>query len=143
MAFMVLVAFFGGLMFVFVKRAFAGYTCYFAPSLFLLGFLALALNGHWPGVLIGSVLIGFANGCGVPFIISAASLTAGKRAVSTVMPLISAALYLGQFVNPFIMSAVRAGFESIIPCHLPYWSGVFAAGLLFIWSTKLRQKRLQ
>ena len=31
-------------------------------------------------------------------------MRAGKSAASTVMPLVSAALYLSQFVSPFLMS---------------------------------------
>lgn len=71
-----------------------------APVLFLLGFLLLTLLGGWPGTLLGSACIGFANGVGIPFLISEASMQAGKSAASTVMPLLSAAMYLAQFLSP-------------------------------------------
>ncbi len=137
MALMDLVAFFGGLLFVHVKKTVGRNTCFFAPLLFLIGYLALALNGGWIGAVIGSAFVGFANGAGIPFIISSASQTAGKKAVSTVMPLLSAALYMGQFLNPFIMSAVRAGLSGLIPSHLSYWFGVFVSVVFVIWSVRL------
>ena len=130
MAFMDLVAFFGGLCFIYIKKFFKSRTLLVSPVLFLIGYLFLSLNSGWAGALIGSAIVGFANGCGVPAIISAASQKAGKAAVSTVMPLITAALYLGQFLTPFAMSQV----SWINVPHLPYW---FAAGLsilLFFWT---------
>lgn len=139
MAFMDLIAFFGGLLFVHIKKAAGRNTCFFSPLLFLIGYLALALDGGWFGAVAGSVFVGFANGSGIPFIISSASRTAGKRAVSTVMPLISAALYMGQFLNPFIMSVVQAGFGGLVSAHLPYWFGVFVSAALLIWSIRLRE----
>ena len=55
-------------------------------------------------MLIGSAFVGIANGIGVPFIMTSASAKAGKDAATTVMPLISAALYLAQFMTPVILS---------------------------------------
>ena len=53
-------------------------------------YLLLALLGGWTGTLFGSVFVGFANGAGIPYIMSEASMKAGKAAATTVMPLISA-----------------------------------------------------
>lgn len=67
-----------------------------------------------------SVFIGFANGLGIPFIISIASQKAGKTAATTVMPLISMAMYLAQFVTPMILSVVSALVGADVLTHLPY-----------------------
>ena len=48
--------------------------------------------------------IGIANGIGVPYLNTIGSVKAGKEAATTVMPLLSAALYLGQFLSPLIVS---------------------------------------
>ena len=53
--------------------------------------------------MTGSALIGLANGIGVPYLNTIASLKAGKEAATTVMPLLSAALYLGQFISPIVV----------------------------------------
>ena len=87
-----LIAFFGGLLFVALKKICGRFARFLAPLLFLAGYLLLILAGGWFGVLAGSACIGFANGVGVPFIIFEASVRAGKAAATTVMPLISAAL---------------------------------------------------
>ena len=47
--------------------------------------------------VFGSALIGIANGVGVPYLNTIASIKGGKNSATTVMPLLSAALYLGQF----------------------------------------------
>ena len=126
-----LVAFGGGLAFVWVKRASGKCARLVAPALFLLGYCLLAFVGGWGGTIAGSALVGFANGVGVPFIISSASANEGKAAATTVMPLISASLYLSQFLSPFILSLVSGLSSGAV--KLPYYLavGVSAAFLLF------------
>lgn len=126
-----LVAFGGGLAFVWVKRASGKCARLVAPALFLLGYCLLAFVGGWGGTIAGSALVGFANGVGVPFIISSASANEGKAAATTVMPLISASLYLSQFLSPFILSLVSGPASGAV--KLPYYLavGVSAAFLLF------------
>ena len=75
-----------------------------APILFVISYVLLALPNSVLGILSGSVFIGLANGIGVPFIMTTASAKAGKSAAATVMPLLSAALYLAQFLTPVILS---------------------------------------
>ena len=134
MASMDFIAFLGGLLFVSAKKALGGNTKFLAPVCFLAGYLLLAVVGGWAGTLIGSVFIGFANGAGIPFIMTEASMKAGKAAATTVMPLISAALYLAQFVSPVLMSVVRAIFGEGA-AHLPYWFAVVLAVLFVLWSS--------
>ena len=134
MASMDFIAFLGGLLFVSAKKALGGNTKFLAPVCFLAGYLLLAAVGGWAGTLIGSVFIGFANGAGIPFIMTEASMKAGKAAATTVMPLISAALYLAQFVSPVLMSVVRAIFGEGA-AHLPYWFAVVLAVLFVLWSS--------
>lgn len=134
MAGMDLVAFFGGLLFVSVKKLCGRYTKYAAPALFLIGYALLAFtDGGWAGVLIGSACVGFANGCGVPCIISAASREAGRSAATDVMPLISAALYLAQFLSPFMLSLVR-DITASGAVRLPYYTAVAVSAALLLWS---------
>ena len=136
MAGMDFVAFFGGMLFVKVKSTFGRNTRFVAPLLFLTGYMLLAVVGGWPGVLAGSVCIGFANGAGIPYIISEASMRAGRSAAVTVMPLISAALYLAQFLCPFFVSMATVLAGSVM--HLPYWFAIVMAALFCAWSAKMR-----
>ncbi|MBR1941592.1 MAG: MFS transporter [Bacteroidaceae bacterium] len=75
---------------------------YFAPLFFLLGYIAYLIPTTLMAFL-GSALIGMANGVGVPYLNTIASIKGGKNSATTVMPLLSAALYLGQFVSPLIV----------------------------------------
>lgn len=134
-----LIAFFGGLLFVALKKICGRFARFLAPLLFLAGYLLL-LAGGWFSVLAGSACIGFANGVGVPFIIFEASVRAGKAAATTVMPLISAALYLAQFLCPILMSIVRMLFGSDVS-HLPYCFAVVLAVFFCFWSVLIPSER--
>ena len=73
--------------------------------MFVISYLLLGIVGNVLGTLAGSVFVGLANGIGVPYIMTSASAKAGRDAATTVMPLISASLYLAQFATPIILSA--------------------------------------
>lgn len=97
------VAFFVGMVFGGVMNRFRQSVKYFAPTFFLIGYAAYLV----PNVLmmvLGSAFIGVANGVGVPYLNTIASIKGGKNSATTVMPLLSAALYLGQFVSPIIVT---------------------------------------
>ncbi len=126
-----LVAFGGGLAFVWVKRVSGRFARLVAPTLFLIGYCLLAFVGGWVGTLAGSALIGFANGVGVPYIISTASANEGRAAATTVMPMLSAALYLSQFLSPFLLSLV-SGIGSA-PMKLPYYLAA-AVSAIYLFS---------
>ena len=136
MAGMDFVAFCGGLLFVRAKVLLGAKTKFLAPLCFLIGYLLLALLGGWAGTLLGSVFVGFANGAGIPYIMSEASIKAGKAAATTVMPLISAALYLAQFLSPVLMSMVTALFGGMLP-HLPYCFAIVLSVLFLLWSARI------
>lgn len=141
MASMDFIAFLGGLAFVHIKVRMGMQTKYVAPIMFLAGFLLLFLLGGWVGTLAGSVLIGFANGLGIPFIISTASQKAGKTAATTVMPLLSMALYLAQFVTPMILSVVISIVGEDTVNHLPYATASISALLFVLWSGMMITKK--
>ena len=98
------VAFLVGLCFGFLMKHFAARMKYIAPLGFATGYLCLAVGGSLVWLLLGSAFIGIANGIGVPYLNTIGSVKAGKEAATTVMPLLSAALYLGQFLSPLIVS---------------------------------------
>lgn len=129
-----LVAFIGGLLFVAIKKKFKSKTKLVAPLLFLAGYLLLIISNGSLTTLLGSFLIGFANGAGIPFLISEATKKAGKSAAATALPLISAALYLAQFLTPFIVSMIGMTVVSSTVMHLPYIIAAATSLLLVIWS---------
>ena len=102
------VAFFVGLVFGSLMNRFRQSVKYFAPLFFLLGYVSYLVPSVSMAVL-GSVFIGMANGVGVPYLNTIASIKGGKNSATTVMPLLSAALYLGQFVSPLIVMPLHRG----------------------------------
>lgn len=133
-----LVALFGGLLFVRIQGVLRGGTKVFAPLLFLVGYLLLTFLGGWAGTLLGSACIGFANGAGIPFLISEAARRAGKDATTTVMPLLSAALYLAQFLSPILLRALTA-MVGDVP-YLSYYFAIAIACLFLLWSLRIPAK---
>ncbi|MBR1704737.1 MAG: MFS transporter [Clostridia bacterium] len=131
MAFADVIAAIGGFLFFRIMKTAKSLTKVVAPLLFFLGFVCLWFGG-WVGTLLGSALVGFANGAGVPFLISQGSMKAGKTAASTVMPLVSAALYLGQFVSPFLMSGASVILGDLR--HPAYLFGMVVSLLFLLWS---------
>ena len=107
------------------------------------GYVLLFFLGGWTGAIAGSPLIGFANGLGIPFIISTASQRAGKSAATTVMPLISMAMYLAQFVTPMILSAISGVLGGIVTGHLPYGVAMVSAVLFAVWSCSIRGEKVK
>ena len=110
---------------------------YFAPVFFMTGYAAYLI----PNVLmlvIGSVLIGIANGVGVPYLNTIASIKGGKNSATTVMPLLSAALYLGQFVSPIIVTPVSHMLFGQADLTGPYKVGILLClvFLIQVYSTR-------
>ena len=164
MALMDIFGFFGGMAFAGIKRRMRKQTRFVAPALFLIGYILLALPSVTglaatsasatsaaasasaaPAAMIlaravtlaGSFLVGFANGAGVPFIISTASMKAGRSAATTVMPMISAALYLAQFTTPFITSIIKGGLAACGLEASSYIVAVITSALFLIWSSRI------
>ena len=134
MASMDILGFFGGLAYAGARRRFGAAACFIAPVLFACGYGLLSLVPGWFGTLAGSFIIGFANGIGVPFIMTTAAAKAGAAAPTTVMPMLSLALYLAQFVTPFLLTAIRPLLSGFIPGYSSYTAAIFMAALFFLWS---------
>lgn len=100
------VAFIMGLLFGHIMGWMPRQMKYIAPSAFIVGYMLLAFVPDTTCVLIGGALIGAANGVGIPYLNTIASIKGGKESVTTVMPFISASLYLGQFLSPIVVGAV-------------------------------------
>lgn len=129
------VAFFVGLLFGWLMHKARRQMKYVAPVGFLLGYAAFLFPGGSVGMILGSALIGIANGVGVPYINTIASIKGGRDAAVTVMPLISASLYLGQFLSPLIVSPLAR----LCGCS-PYVVGMGIA-LLFLIQMYLTRSR--
>ena len=131
------VAFLAGLAFGFLMKRFASQMKYAAPLGFMAGYLCLGIGNGLAGLLLGSALIGMANGIGVPYLNTIGSVKAGKEAATTVMPLLSAALYLGQFLSPLIVSPLSSATRLS-----PYLIGALIAVLYLLQAFLTRKKQM-
>ena len=131
------VAFFVGLAFGSLMNRFRQGIEYFAPLLFLLGYASYLVPSVSMAVL-GSAFIGMANGVGVPYLNTIASIKGGKNSATTVMPLLSAALYLGQFVSPLIVMPLSKALFGADDIVAPYKVGIVFCliFLLQVYSTR-------
>lgn len=132
------VAFFIGLLFGRLMNSFRLAIKYFAPSFFLLGYALLAVAGGAGLLLAGSALIGIANGVGVPYLNTIASIKGGRNSATTVMPLLSAALYLGQFVSPIVVTPLAHAVFGVDDVTGPYKIGIVVCVIFLfqVWSTR-------
>jgi len=131
------VAFLAGLVFGALMKRFASQMKYAAPMGFLAGYLCLAAGNGLVWLLLGSALVGIANGIGVPYLNTIGSVKAGKEAATTVMPLLSAALYLGQFLSPLIVSPIASASRLS-----PYLIGAGIAFIYLIQAFLTRKKQM-
>lgn len=102
---------------------------YMAPLTFMVGYALFAMGTATPLLLSGAFFIGLANGIGMPYLNTIASIKGGKDAATTVMPLISAAMYLGQFTSPLIVNPIS---NSLGGGNTPYLVGVVLSALFLI-----------
>ena len=112
---------------------------YFAGIFFLMGYTCFALAGGSIAMLIiGCLFAGIANGVGVPYLNTIASIKGGNNAVTTVMPLLSASLYSGQFVSPIIVTPLSIMVFGINDITAPYKVGIFICVIFLfqVWTTR-------
>ena len=136
------VAFLVGLVFGKLMQGFRYGMKYVAPAGFIAGYMLLSLGSDLPLLLAGSAVIGIANGIGVPYLNTIASMKAGKEAASTVMPLLSAALYLGQFLSPLVVTPLGAlcfGAEDLLA---PFKAGVIIGAVYLLQAFLTRKKQV-
>ncbi|MDD7317152.1 MAG: MFS transporter [Prevotella sp.] len=133
-----IVAFFVGIVFEWLMHTFRRPVKYFAPCFFLVGYLLFVIADGAFFLILGSAVIGVANGVGVPYLNTIASIKGGRNSATTVMPLLSAALYLGQFVSPIIVTPLAQAVFGAGDSAGAYKVGVIAC-LIFmyqVWSTR-------
>lgn len=131
-----LVAVFMGLLFGKIMNVMPKIMKYFAPLLFMFGYICYAYGVSSAYLIVGSLFIGMANGIAIPYLNTIASIKGGKDAATTVMPLISASLYLGQFISPIIVNPLSKALFNQNDISSPYKIGIMIC-ILFLIQTFL------
>lgn len=127
-----------GIMFGQLMNIFRKPMKYFA-IFFLLSYVCfITSKGSIEFLIIGCILSGIANGIGVPYLNTIASIKGGSNSATTVMPLLSASLYLGQFISPIIVTPIAQTIFGKNDIFVFYRIGVIIC-IIFIyqvWSTR-------
>lgn len=133
-----LLAFLVGLVFGQLMNKFRKQIKYFPPISLIVGFLLYIYADGVAMILVGSAFIGLGNGIGVPYLLTIASIKGGRNSATTVMPLLSASLYLGQFISPIVvlpLGELMYGTDDVVA---PYRVAVLISVvfLLQVWCTR-------
>lgn len=133
-----LLAFLVGLVFGKLMERFRTVIKFFPPLAFIVGYIFYAEATNMAMILIGSAFIGMANGVGVPYLMTIASIKGGKNSATTVMPLISASLYLGQFLSPIVILPLASWIFGEHDIVAPYKMAVIIAAIFLVqvWFTR-------
>ena len=133
-----LLAFFVGLVFGKMMGKFRTTIKFFPPIALIIGYSFYAGASNMAMILVGSAFIGLGNGVGVPYLMTIASIKGGKNSATTVMPLLSAALYLGQFISPIIILPLAERFFGADDIAGPYKIAVCISVIFLIqvWATR-------
>lgn len=133
-----MLAFFAGLVFGRLMNRFRDTMKYVPPIAMIIGYVFYAYATNMTMILIGSAFIGLANGVGVPYLMTIASIKGGKNSATTVMPLLSAALYLGQFISPIIILSVSEVLFGSIDITGPYKVAIIVSMIFLVqvWATR-------
>ena len=133
-----LLAFFVGLVFGHLMHRFRTSIKFFPPIVLIIGYAFYAEASNVAMLLIGSAFIGVGNGIGVPYLLTIASIKGGKNSATTVMPLLSASLYLGQFISPILILPLAELLFGTHDVTGPYRVAVLISllFLLQVWMTR-------
>lgn len=133
-----LLAFFVGLGFGGLMRRFRTPIKFFPPLALIVGYLLYAEASGVGMLLVGSAFVGLGNGVGVPYLLTIASIKGGRSSATTVMPLLSAALYLGQFLSPVVVLPLGEWLFGVHDMVAPYKVAILVSALYLVqvWATR-------
>lgn len=133
-----MLAFFVGLVFGHLMHRFRTSIKFFPPIVLIIGYAFYAEASNVAMLLIGSAFIGVGNGIGVPYLLTIASIKGGKNSATTVMPLLSASLYLRQFISPILILPLAELLFGTHDVTGPYRVAVLISllFLLQVWMTR-------
>ncbi len=118
-----------------IARRFEAILPYIAPVTFLVGFAFLVISNDIVILFIGMIFLAIANGVGIPQLNTVASWHGGRESVVTVMPLMSAAFFLGEFLSPIIVRPISAVIGTPTAPYI-VGMGISAIFLAFTFATR-------
>lgn len=112
------------------------YTKYFASGILALGFFSLSFTNHIVTVVLGLVALGVGLGTLVPMLNDQISYHVDKEKMTSAMSIMSAMLYLGQFLSPFIIDGIQSIFH-LQGMQMPFYLAMILSLALLISFVKI------
>ncbi|NPV39852.1 MAG: MFS transporter [Anaerolineae bacterium] len=129
-------AFTTGLALSIILKIVGRYTKYFASGILALGFFSLSFTNHIVTVVLGLVALGVGLGTLVPMLNDQISYHVDKEKMTSAMSIMSAMLYLGQFLSPFIIDGIQSIFH-LQGMQMPFYLAMILSLALLISFVKI------
>jgi MFS family permease len=100
-----------GLALSFIVKKVGRYSKYFASGMLALGLFSLSSTDHIITIVFGLFALGVGLGIMVPILNAQVSLHVDKEKMTSAMAIMSAMLYLGQFLSPILIDGVQSLFH--------------------------------
>jgi MFS family permease len=104
---------------------------YFAPGTLALGFFSLTFSGSIAAAVLGLFLIGVGLGIMVPLLFSQISFHMDKEKMTSAMSIMSAMMYLGQFLSPILIDGIQSQL-GLTGLQTPFYIAMVLAVVLLV-----------
>lgn len=104
-------AFITGLLLFSIIKKFGKNTKYFATGMLALGFWGLSFTGNILTVIFGLFALGIGLGTLIPILNTQIAINIAKEKMTSAMAIMSAMLFLGQFLSPIIIDTIQSTFH--------------------------------
>ncbi len=131
-----MIAFITGLTLSVIVKKIGGYTKYFASAMMILGFLGLSFTGNIVMVIIGLIALGVGMGTLAPMLNAQISFHVDKEKMTSAMAIMSAMLYLGQFLSPILIDGIQSLLH-LQGLQIPFYLAMILSGALLISFIKI------
>ncbi len=129
-------AFTTGLALSLIVNKLGSYTKYFASGMLALSFFSLSFTGNIFMVIFGLFALGVGMGTLAPILNAQISLHIEREKMTSAMAIMSAMLYLGQFMSPIIIDGIQSIFH-LQGIQVPFYLALILSIALFISFIKI------
>jgi MFS family permease len=112
------------------------YTKYFASGMLALGFFSLSFTGHIVTIIFGLFALGIGLGILVPVLNAQISLHVDKEKMTSAMAIMSAMLFLGQFLSPVLIDGIQSLFR-LQGLQMPFYLAMILSVALLVSFVKI------
>ena len=124
-------AFLAGMALSFLLKKLDGSTQYFGAGMLVIAFFCLSFTANIVVTILGLVALGMGMGTVPPILNAQLALRMEREKIAAAMALMSAMLYLGQFLSPIIVDGIRSVLR-LQAVQTPYYIAMALAAILLV-----------